>query len=219
MSKTYSYGPLKSEYFSQYEKMWIEGFCKENKIELTETNVFYNLNTISKGTAPASIKNKITNLIAEAEKFSSYAKGLFEKSWNNILGYSMGIVKPNGTINENQVEAMMKTSKWWLLEAPKIMSEEVRYSYFKGLVLECIGVNGNILEELKTFNPVKKSSLVENAKTHFSYEKITKPCPPCRIPTKDILENEPVLNMIPDSSKVIAMIAWSAETVKLIPTK
>ena len=79
MEKLYSYGPLKSSYFSQFEKMWIEGFCKERKIELTESNVCTVLSTILKEKCTETIKNKITALITEAEKFSGYSKDMFIK--------------------------------------------------------------------------------------------------------------------------------------------
>ena len=215
MSKTYSYGPLKSSYFTQYEKIWIEGFCKERKMELSESNLCSTLYLLTNFCA-YSLKTKVVNLMQESEKFSTYSKDLFIKSWNNILGYSMGVVQPQGTINENQIESMKKTSKWWLTEAPKLISSEMKHAYFTGLVLECVSVNENVLSELKAFNPCKKTSLIETAKGQFSYDKITMPCPPCRIPTKDIFENEPVLNMIPNADKIIAMAAWTAETVKLI---
>ena len=101
MEKTYSYGPLKSSYFSQYEKMWIEGFCKEQKIELTESNICSTLSIILKGKTPDSLKEKITTLINEAEKFSSYSKDMFIKSWNNILGFAMSTVKPGRQVVKN----------------------------------------------------------------------------------------------------------------------
>lgn len=214
--KIYSYGPLKSSYFSQYEKMWIEGYCKENKVELSESNVCSTLSAIMKGKTPDPLKEKITTLITEAEKFSSYSKDMFIKSWNNILGYAMNTVKPGGTINENQMESMKKTNHWWLMEAPKIMSQEMQYAYFKSLIIECLSENGEALNEIKNFSPVKKNRIVENAKTYFSYDKVTMKFPPCRINTEEIKKNEAALLMIPECDKLIAMIAWSAETTKLI---
>lgn len=216
MEKTYSYGPLKSSYFSQFEKMWIEGYCKERKIELSESNVCGMLSNILKDKSPDSMKVKIKTLINEAEKFSSYSKDMFIKSWNNILGYAMGTVKPAGTINENQKDSMKKTNHYWLMEAPKIISQEMQYAYFKSIVIECLSNNGEALNELKTFNPLKKNSIVENAKTYFSYDKVTMKFPPCRINTEEIKKNEAALNMIPDADKLISMVAWSAETTKLI---
>lgn len=216
MDKTYSYGPLKSNYFSQYEKMWIEGYCKEGKIELTESNLCTVLSSIRKIGSPKSISEKIEKLIFEAEKFSSYSKDMFIKSWNNILGFSMGIVKPNGIINENQREAMFNTNKWWLMEAPKIMSMEMQYSYFKSFVVECVSIDANAIDNIKTFNPTKNCSIIENAKKYFSYEKINKPHPQCRFKTDDIKKNEAALALIPDSDKLISMIAWTAETTKVL---
>lgn len=216
MSQPYSYGPLKSDYFSQFEKMWIEGFCKERKIELSESNVCTTLSMILKDKSPEAISAKIKTLINEAEKFSSYSKDMFIKSWNNILGFAMSTVKPGGTINENQMEAMKKTNHWWLMEAPKIMSTEMQYAYFKSLVVECLAENGKALNELKDFNPAKSCRIIENAKKYFSYEKVKMKFPPCTIRTEEIRKNEVALNMIPESEKIIAMISWTAETTKLI---
>lgn len=215
-NKIYSYGPLKSDYFSQYEKMWIEGFCKENKIELSESNVCTIISTILKGKSPESVNIKIKSLITEAEKFSSYSKDMFIKSWNNILGFTMSTVKPAGTISENQKESMKLTNAYWLMEAPKIMSQEMQYAYFKSLVIECLSENGKALAELKEFNPAKPSRIVENAKSYFSYEKVKMKFPPCSIRTEEIRKNEVALNMIPEAEKIIAMISWCAETTKLV---
>jgi hypothetical protein len=199
--------------------MWIEGFCKDRKIELTESNVCSLLSTVLKSNCPEPIKNKITALITEAEKFSNYSKDMFIKSWNNILGYAMSTVKPDGTVNENQIESMRKTNSWWLMECPKIMSKEMQLSYFKSLVMECLSINGNALAELKTFSPTKSCRITENAKKYFSYDKVTLPFPPCKINTNEIKKNEAVLNMIPESDKLIAMIMWCAESTKLITMK
>lgn len=215
-NKTYSYGPLKSDYFTQFEKMWIEGFCKESKIELSEANLCTVLSTILKSKSNESIKMKITSLINEAEKFSNYSKDMFIKSWNNILGFTMSTIKPAGTISENQRESMKLTNAYWLMEAPKIMSQEMQYAYFKALVIECLSENGKALEEVKTFNPAKSSRIVENAKSYFSYEKVKMKFPPCSIRTEEIRKNEVALNMIPEAEKIIAMISWTAETTKLI---
>ena len=216
MNKPYAYGPLKSNYFSQYEKMWIEGFCKERKIEMSESNACSVLASILKEKAPETVKTKITTIITEAEKFSSYAKDMFIKSWNNILGYSMGIVKPSGTINENQMEAMKKTNQYWIMEAPKIMSTEIQHSYFKSVVMECISEDEKTLDKLKEFSPSKGGRVVESAKKYFSYEKIGMKFPGCRIKTDEIKKNEAIMNMIPDPDKMISMISWTAETTKLI---
>lgn len=218
MTKTYSYGPLKTNFFSSYEKIWIEGFCKERKIVLSESNVCSVLSTMLTY-CPEPIKQKATALLIEAEKFSNYSKDMFIKSWNNILGYAMNIVKPEGVINESQMESMKVTSKWWLTQAPKIMENEMRFSYFNSLVIECLSENGNALTELKTFSPVIKNRISENAKKLFSYEKITMPFPPCRIDTREIKKNEAVLCMIPEPDKLIAMIAWCSECYNLINKK
>lgn len=217
MTKIYSYGPLKSSYFSQFEKMWIEGFCRESKIELNESNLCNTLRAAAK-TCPDPIKNKITSLLTEAEKFSCYSKDMFIKSWNNILGFTMNVVKPEGTISEGQVESLKVTNKWWLMEAPKIMANEMQFSYFKSLVVECLSVNGNALNDLKTFSPIKPSRITENAKKYFSYDKITMAFPPCRIDSREIKKNEAVLCMVPEPDKLIAMIAWCAESVVLLKT-
>jgi hypothetical protein len=213
---TYSYGPLKSSYFSQFEKMWIEGYCKERKIDLTESNICTVLSQICKIESP--VKDKTSSLIKEAEKFSCYSRDLFIKSWNNILGYTMNAVQPSGTISENQVNGMKTVNKFFLLEAPKIMADEMQGSYFKSFVIEGISNNANVLADIKNFNPVSKNSLIENAKQFFTYDKIQMPFPPCRINTTDIKKNEAALYMIPEADKLIAMIAWSAETTKLLST-
>jgi len=215
-NKIYEYSVLKSSYFSQFEKMWIEGYCKERQIDLTESNVCTVLSQILKIESP--IKNKAANLLKEAEKFSSYSKDMFIKSWNNILGYTMSVVKPTGTINENQMEGMKKTNHYWLMEAPKIMSTEMQHSYFKSFVMECLSNNANLFEDVKNFNPCIKNSLIENAKSYFKYDKVTMKFPPCRINTTEIKKNEAALNLIPDSDKLISMIAWTAETTKILST-
>jgi hypothetical protein len=125
-------------------------------------------------------------------------------------------VKPTGIINESQKEAMKKTNLYWLTQAPKIISQEMQYAYFKSLVIECLSNNGEALNELKSFNPLNKNRIVENAKTYFSYDKVTMKFPPCRINTEEIKKNEAALSMIPDADRLIAMVAWSAETTKLI---
>lgn len=211
----YSYGPLKSSYFSQFEKMWIEGYCKERKIDLTESNVCTVLSQICKIESP--VKDKTSSLIKEAEKFSCYSRDLFIKSWNNILGYTMNAVQPSGTISENQVNGMKTVNKFFLLEAPKIMADEMQGSYFKSFVIEGISNNANVLEDIKKFNPVSKNSLIENAKQFFTYEKIQMPFPPNRfVKIEELLQHEPVLNMIPEANKIVAMIEWAAETVILL---
>ena len=101
----------------------------------------------------------------------------------------MSTVKPGGTINEDQKESMRKTNHFWLLEAPKIMSTEMQFAYFKSLVIECVSENGEALNELKDFNPLKKNRIVENAKSYFSYDKVTMKFPPCRINTEEIKKN------------------------------
>lgn len=223
MAGTYSYGPLKSDYFTQYEKMWIEGYCKERSIVLSESNVLSVFTSVFKDKTPMQIVSKISTLINEADKFSNYAKGLFEKSWNNILGYSMNVVKPSGTINENQVESLKKISMYWLKEAPKIMSEELRNTYFNIVILETVSESDSALKSLDTFSPINPywlhSRMLENAKKNFSYDKITMKYPPLRINPIEIKKNEAVLNMIPESDRLIAMIAWTAEGVLLLNNK
>ena len=218
--KIYSYGPLKSPYFSQFEKMWIEGFCKEAKIELSESNVCAVLSTLlSNKSCPAPIKQKTSVLMTESEKFSNYSKDMFIKTWNNILGFAMSVVKPDGTMNENQMESMKKTNHWWLCEAPKIMSSEMQFSYFKSLVVECVSQNANALTDLKNYSPIKPNRITETAKKYFSYEKVTLPFPPCRVDTREIKKNEAVLCMIPEADKLISMIMWCAESTKLVAKK
>jgi hypothetical protein len=218
MEKTYAYGPLKSNYFTQFEKMWIEGYCKEREIVLTESN----LSTTLLGVAvrcPKSIEEKIAKLCKESEIFSIYSKTLFEKTWNNILGYSMNVVKPSGTINENQIESLKKSSKFWLVEAPKILSEELKFSCFKSVITQCLSEDGNTLEELKKFNPGKPSKILESIKKNFSYDVIQVKYPPLRINPIEIKKNESVLNMIPENDKLIGMITWTAEGVLLLKNK
>ena len=215
--KKYEYSCLKSEYFSQFEKMWIEGFCKESKIELSETNVCAVLSTLlSNKNCPAPIKQKTSNLMVESEKFSNYSKDMFIKTWNNILGFTMNVVKPEGTLHENQLESMKTTNIWWLTQAPKIMASEMQFAYFKSLVVECVSENANALADLKNYSPIKQSRITENAKKYFSYEKITMPYPPnTQINLKEILINEAVLCMVPNPDKLVSIIVWTSITTLL----
>ncbi len=215
MAKNYTYGPLKSDYFTTYEKVWIEGFCKEKGINLTEASMLSTLNLITMNKAPESIIKKTDELLMESEKFSEYSKQMFIKTWNNILNYSIKTVKPLGKLDESQKVAMKTTNQWWLKQSSKILSDEIKTSYFKSLMIECLSKNGNILKEIKNFNPAKNCSLIETAKNIFSYNGITMPFPNCRLNTIDIKKNEPVLNMIPESDKLISMIVWTAETTIL----
>ncbi len=215
MAKNYTYGPLKSDYFTTYEKLWIEGLCKERGINLTEASMLSTLNLITMNKAPESIIKKTGELLMESEKFSEYSKQMFIKTWNNILNYSIKTVKPSGKLDENQKEAMKTTNQWWLKQSPKILSEEIKAAYFNSLVIECLSKNGNILNELKNFSPIKSCSLIETAKKNFSYDRITMPFPQSRINTVEIKKNEPALNLIPESDKLISMIVWSAETTIL----
>jgi hypothetical protein len=216
MANGYTYGPLKSDYFTQFEKMWIEGFCKERNITLSEDNICVELVHIKQLCPNGPVFGKVSALLAEADKFSSYSKGLLGKSWDNILGYAMNVVKPTGLLSEGQVDNMKMTNKWWLLEAPKIMMEEMQASYYKSFVVECVSNNGNAINDAKQFNPMVKSQITENAKKYFTYERITMKYPPCRIPFVEILKNEPVLNMVPECEKIIGMIAWTAECNMLL---
>lgn len=218
MGKVYSYGPLKSSYLSNYEKIWIEGYCKENKIILTESNLTKTLIELM-DKCPDSVDEKIHNLVKESGNFSAYTKSIASKSWNNILGYMMKCVQPIGVLTEAQIKPMIETNYWWRNTALKILSEELAESYFNAIILECMSADELILEKIKSFNPGKANNLMETAKKLFSYEKIKLAYPEKNINDKEILQSEPGLNLFPNPKSILNMISWTAETTKLVNKK
>ena len=219
MEKLYLYGPLKTSYFSQFEKMWIEGYCKEHKISLTESNLVEILTEISKeNNGPKDMIKKIEKMMIESIQFSNFIRSSVIKTWDRLLGFAMDKVIPQTGLNENQISGIKKTCLYWLKEAPKIISNNISDKYYKSIILECVSNNQNILNDIKKFDFKKPFKIAESIKKDNSFgilNEMNKNLPLCKFPTKEILKHEAVLNIIPNPEVFCQMISWTVECVKL----
>lgn len=206
----YSYGPIKNSYFTTFEKIWIEGYCKDNNLSIDDNTILPLLIKLSES-ASEPIKAKSIKLLADCKNFTDYVGTMFDKSWNNIVGFSMKVVKPS-QLTESQVNGMMVTSKWWLKEAPKKLSEELKLSYAAAFVYDQL-TNDNFQDSVMQFSPARKNAISEKAKSIFNFSCVPMPHPPCRINPKDILMNEAAMRLFPSPEKVVAMAFWTAECV------
>ena len=216
MSDVYKYGPLKSQYFSNFEKIQIEGFCKENNFSLSESNLTEFL-LMLRDKGPDSIKVKSISLLTEATVFSNYAKEAFLQSWNRVLGFSMKRVQPKEALRESDVEGAKAASRWWLKEAPKKTTESISSSILRRIMEVCLTEDHTILDRLKNIDlkrdkdliiKIRPSSVLEEidktkGKTFLKYEGMS-----------NLLEFEPALQFLPEAENLINALAWTAENIK-----
>ena len=220
MEKLYLYGPLKTSYFSQFEKMWIEGYCKERKLNLCESNLDEILTEIAKeNKGPKDLISKIEKLLIESVQFSNFIKSSITKTWDKLLGFAMGKVIPQSGLNENQIIGIKKSCLFWLKEAPKTISNNISNKYYKEIILECVSNDVKILDELKNFDFKKTFKIAESIKKDNTLygvlNEMNKKLPVCKFPTKEILKHESILNIIPNPETFCQMISWTVECVKL----
>lgn len=216
MPDIYKYGPLKSQYFSNFEKIQIEGFCKENNFSLSESNLT-ELLLMLRDKGPASIKVKSISLLTEASMFSNFAKDAFLQSWNRVLGFSMKRIQPKEALKESDIEGAKAASKWWLKEAPKKTSEIISSSLFNKIMEVCLMEDHTILNKLKNIDLKRDRELIvkirpvavlegidkTKGKTFTKYEGMS-----------NLMEFEPALQFIPETENLINALAWTAENIK-----
>lgn len=216
MSTTYKYGPLQSDYFTTFEKLWMEGYAKEHKINIHE-NFSMVLSTFAK-VGTDSIKTKSQALLAQAGMFSTYAKDTFAQSWNRALGYSM---KKSETmkivpLNESDVAGAKAATMWWLKEAPKIIGEKIQKGCFDNIIMECVSNDADILKKLEKFT-FKDRDLIRRIRPQKVLETIDK--------TKgksfgvyegmsELVQFEPAFTWVPEYQNLLNAIAWTSENIK-----
>ena len=222
MASTYTYGPLKSSYFTQFEKLWLEGYCKENKITLTENNIATVFAKLIDSRKPSKeLGNKIQKLLTEAAGFSKFVKTSFNASWNRVLDYSMKMVTSKEALTESQIPAVKKDCSWWLKEAPKAMSHKISRCYFDGIVLECVSGDGEILSKLKTMardghvmlDRIQKSDPFTDKVGTLTMGKFMGTLRE-RFPVNEVLANEPTMRLLPHAASIVNTAAWIAENLK-----
>jgi len=213
MSNTYSFGPLRSTYFTTFEKLWIEGHVKEHN--LPTDNVLSLLGRLSQhGTDP--IKKKSAELLGEAHRFAEYAKDSFMQSWNRALGYSMKSVKPTGQLHESDVAGAKAATMWWLKEAPVEICKKVQHDCFINILTECVGNDGDLLGNLKkfTFKDTKTIECIRPKAVLETMDKTKGKKFPSYEGMAQLTQYEPAINLVPEALNLLNAIAWTADNVK-----
>lgn len=218
MPNTYKYGSLQSSYFTNFEKLWIEGFLKESKQEdlAKEDNAAKLMQVLShKGTT--DIKTKSLALLEQAHMFSQFVKESFNTTWNRALQFTMKRVQPKESLNESDVQGATAAVKWWLNEAPKQINEKLGIACFDNIVRFTLKSDGEFTKKLGRIDLIRDKDVIASIRPTSVLESIDK-LKGKRFKTFEgintLLAYEPILQFIPEAPTLLNGIAWTAENIK-----
>lgn len=218
MSNIYKYGSLHSTYFTNFEKLWIEGYLKESKqTDLAMTaNVVKLMQVLSqKGTE--DIRTKSSALLEQAHMFSSFVKDSFTKTWNRTLQFTMKRVQPTESLNESDIQGATAAVKWWLNEAPKQINEKLGIECFDNIVRFTLKSDGEFTKKLGRIDLIRDKDVIASIRPASVLESIDK-LKGKRFKTFEgintLLAYEPILQFIPEAPTLLNGIAWTAENIK-----
>ena len=178
-----------SNYLTESEKIVFSNFLNESNIDFD--NIDESMwDTIKSGveklkdagtSAGKAISDKIGKAIDGAKSFASYIGDLIKKSWTKLIEFFKkkfanvkGIIKKDyekateGVDNakeklNDELYYLQQTALYWTTEVPKLIIDTIKGAFTKEIVKECLTNNGNILNELSVFDPIKMDEMVMKA--------------------------------------------------------
>jgi len=180
-----------SSYLTEAEKVWFSNFLTENNIPVDIDNINESVwDTIKAGIEKVKdsgtdigkkISDKIGKAYQGAKQFTAYIGDLIKKSWAKLLDYFKkkfagvkDIIKKDykkavdgKEISEEklaaELEALGETVDFWTTKVPAKIADTVKGKFANAIVQECLTHNGEILNELCAFDPIKMDEMVMKA--------------------------------------------------------
>jgi len=180
---------FKSNYLTETEKSWFANFLAEQNIEAD----IYNLNesvwdAIKKGvedlkdsTIGKAIVDKIGKAMDGAKNFAAYVGDLLKKAWDKLISFFKNkfksfkdVIKKDyeklksggkdvSTNIKDELKSLKDTTEYWTVEVPSSIVKAITGKFSQEIVKECLSFNGNIINELSTFDPKQMDVLLMEA--------------------------------------------------------